>query len=1574
MRRLSSFKEQYRRASARAPTPPPPVYEPLSPILPPTEPSTAHPAGNANIPTASLSGTRHINEASHNAFTFREGARASGEQSSPVVTYGHSSRSAPPPPQYSLAQASPIEALADVAITRQHTNPPYADFSRHASHLATSPATHPYPIGERAPIHASPRDPIYSYDERPAKRARSEVYGSPQYGQSQSRPATSHIPGWSYSVEHMADGGNGMHQISAVPDDRRAEAELLLDFFKASTTQLAQSPPSTAKRLAFSQSAPAEHPSQPLQQSQPVQQTQHKQAPENPFLAPLPPPPSSDHYSQPTQAPVDLKHPLDAPSDIAQTASAAQTHTPPEEALTVVTQPEMQDAVPPEEPKAKKGQGLPKGKARASRSTPSASSRRKKSTPKPKSAPSTSTPGAPDQLQSPLSLPADQSAAVPTDSSILTTRLAEPAQTSPSQARRHSFSTTAPGIAGDQPLSTCSRAKSLPLGSQTVAPALTATVAQPAPAPVEPELICAHCKSSESPTKIGDGEQWIGCDGCKEWYHYPCAGFNSEREVREVNKFYCEPCRPKFGETTKVRKSVRAHTTVDYAGLNEGVLKTSDDNPEHHYISAFKNGDIEFTPETFARVPAQLITGDFLEKMNGFKEPIVIPGAMNLSVLSTEEDVIMENTEGQGDGSGSQVGYDTVADDGQDSLDMVIPKGLTVRRVAELYGPNEPVPVIDVKAQEGEGKKWTMGKWADYYEQQGEKPVRNVISLEVSRSRLGKLIRRPKAVRDMDLQDSVWREDDKSAPPPVQFYCLMSVADCFTDFHIDFGGSSVYYHIVKGKKVFFFIPPTKQNLKKYEDWCLSPNQGHDWLGKQVKECYRVDLYPGDTMLIPSGWIHAVWTPEDSLVIGGNFLTRIHYGMQIKILEIEKNTKVALQFRYPFFQKIMWLTAIKYLEEDPIPGPVQELLQSGEQFTRDTPIYCEPDRFGHNSHLGAQNYNKRYYSKHELEGLSDLLNYIWRTVLITEGKIDVPQKTRSAVNKSIPKGHGEPLMLARRFAMWIAWKRGNETIPSWAFSDAVLPEVMETTEKKLSAAQVKRLERETLHEALRATAERSSARIKASDVVPEPSPPVEVENYSNFDMVPVTSGPLTGFLRPSANNPHITTPKTSQLGPKRVACDACRKRRIRCKHKDELIDTSKPGMHTIDLSGSYGISVKRRLSDHSVADSLSNAANGPVNGGPIMADVNGDPYALKSGRVKACADCRKSKRRCIHDEYGNVDPVKANEIPIPRGSASKKRRVSDEDSGSAAKRMRHESSYDDEYLNGDMHARHSLPNQFSGGSSFLQEMAYSAQQALDQSPENDDLVPVDPALQAYTNGDYNHDAANSYHGNGDTVMSSVEYQPTDPMLMDGMEATGHNDEVHGPSIEPLTPGPPPHNDTVHTHTNGFASKPGLEHHAVRNPSSPVSPRHVSAASPPATTNHIYNPYITSPATNTYNNFTTNSDFPPPPVTPTLNNSYKARTQNSSSRKASQTPSRAGRNSKTPKSTPSKRQENGNGNGIKLEHGMSMGTGMGIGVGMNGGMNVPMGSMLNMIDPNLDQASFDLIKQLQQEDLGLRRRSR
>jgi len=218
----------------------------------------------------------------------------------------------------------------------------------------------------------------------------------------------------------------------------------------------------------------------------------------------------------------------------------------------------------------------------------------------------------------------------------------------------------------------------------------------------------------------------------------------------------------------------------------------------------------------------ELVTAEYFERDNGMTEPIVIPAAFNtrksvtptgsdfdalVEEVSTQEmfDELLEN---QPDEAGDT---EEVIDCGQDLLDMIVPQGLTVRAVAELYGPDERVEVIDVKSQQGEDKRWNMQKWADYYESTGPKVVRNVISLEVSQSRLGRLIRRPKIVRDLDLQDSVWPEELKAIGdyPKVQFYCLMSVADCYTDFHIDFGGSSVYYHILKGKKTFFFIPPRK---------------------------------------------------------------------------------------------------------------------------------------------------------------------------------------------------------------------------------------------------------------------------------------------------------------------------------------------------------------------------------------------------------------------------------------------------------------------------------------------------------------------------------------------------------------------------------------------------------------------------------------------------------------------------------------------------------------------------------------------------------------------------------------------
>ena len=117
--------------------------------------------------------------------------------------------------------------------------------------------------------------------------------------------------------------------------------------------------------------------------------------------------------------------------------------------------------------------------------------------------------------------------------------------------------------------------------------------------------------------------------------------------------------------------------------------------------------------------------------------------------------------------------------------------------------------------------------------------------------------------------------------PKVQKYCLMSVKGCYTDFHIDFGGTSVWYHVLRGKKVFWLVPPTEQNLKTYENWTLSGRQGDVFFGDIVDKCGMISLEAGNTFFIPSGWIHAVYTPEDSLVFGGNFLHSFAIGKFFK---------------------------------------------------------------------------------------------------------------------------------------------------------------------------------------------------------------------------------------------------------------------------------------------------------------------------------------------------------------------------------------------------------------------------------------------------------------------------------------------------------------------------------------------------------------------------------------------------------------------------------------------------------------------------------------------------------------------
>ncbi|CAF1061598.1 unnamed protein product, partial [Didymodactylos carnosus] len=192
--------------------------------------------------------------------------------------------------------------------------------------------------------------------------------------------------------------------------------------------------------------------------------------------------------------------------------------------------------------------------------------------------------------------------------------------------------------------------------------------------------------------------------------------------------------------------------------------------------------------------------------------------------------------------------------------------------------------------------------------------------------------------------------------PKTRKYALMSVKGCFTDFHIDMEGrktllrgSSVWYHVLKGKKFFWLIPPTDQHLRLYEEWTLSGRQNEYFFADLccLDECQLIILEPGWTFFLPSGWIHGVYTPEDSLVFGGNFLNSYRIPMQIKIWNMERKIRVPEKYRYPYFLESMWyvieryvhcLTGVTHIEDDCLEHATQESTTSEISVTTSPGIY------------------------------------------------------------------------------------------------------------------------------------------------------------------------------------------------------------------------------------------------------------------------------------------------------------------------------------------------------------------------------------------------------------------------------------------------------------------------------------------------------------------------------------------------------------------------------------------------------------------------------------------------------------
>ncbi|GAA5994805.1 hypothetical protein JCM5350_001883 [Sporobolomyces pararoseus] len=433
----------------------------------------------------------------------------------------------------------------------------------------------------------------------------------------------------------------------------------------------------------------------------------------------------------------------------------------------------------------------------------------------------------------------------------------------------------------------------------------TASTTLPEPIPVEELQPCPACQHQDAKKRTSKrkGTVWVECDKCEAWFHWSCVSTNPKESPDMIDKWFCNECliaslststpltisyktvTPPVpapvastsaapSTTPNVRKSGRAtKSQIDYSNLHMH-LPASVDRWSHVIAARTASGQIK--PDQFKRKKPEELTMEWIYGEEGMLEPFVV-----------------ETPEGLG---------------------MSMPKReITVGEIAELIGPQTPLEVIDCASQSSLAN-WTLGQWAQYYSSPDRDKVRNVISLEVSETKLGKMVVAPELVRNLDWVDTIWPDDMKLPGqfPRVQKYCLMSVEKCWTDWHVDFAGSSVFYHILKGGKTFYFIRPTPSNLAAYERWSGSTErQEQEWLGDSCDEVLKIELKEGNTAFLPTGWIHAVYTPADSIVIGGNFLHSLNIPTQLRIYEIELATKVPKKFRYPHFVKLLWLVGIHY---------------------------------------------------------------------------------------------------------------------------------------------------------------------------------------------------------------------------------------------------------------------------------------------------------------------------------------------------------------------------------------------------------------------------------------------------------------------------------------------------------------------------------------------------------------------------------------------------------------------------------------------------------------------------------------
>ncbi|XP_041262265.1 histone lysine demethylase PHF8 [Onychostruthus taczanowskii] len=349
----------------------------------------------------------------------------------------------------------------------------------------------------------------------------------------------------------------------------------------------------------------------------------------------------------------------------------------------------------------------------------------------------------------------------------------------------------------------------------------------------------------------------IECDGCQDWFHGSCVGVEEEAAA-EIDLYHCPQCAVLRGPSVMKRR--------------RGPAKAPEQDPGRpartgsaQFIRELRGRTFPSADEVLLRPSGAQLTVEYLEE-NSFSVPILVAR--------------------------------------HEGLGMTLPPpSFTPRDVLHHVGADKVVAVLDVGRQAE--LRMRLGDFVAYLGGPRRERVLSVTGLEFSDTRLSNLVQTPRIVRKLSWVENLWPGESARERPSVQKFCLMGAKDSYSDFHIDCGGTSAWYHVLRGEQIFYLARPSAANLALFEAWSSSRNQPELFFGDQVDRCFRCHLRQGQTLFIPTGWIHAVLTPVDSLAFGGHFLHSLNIGMQLRAYELQRRLNTPDLAKFPNFETICW---------------------------------------------------------------------------------------------------------------------------------------------------------------------------------------------------------------------------------------------------------------------------------------------------------------------------------------------------------------------------------------------------------------------------------------------------------------------------------------------------------------------------------------------------------------------------------------------------------------------------------------------------------------------------------------------